>query len=259
MAAASTGASIPRTIHQIWLGRNPEPRAWTDTVRAFAKEAGWDYKLWDETAVRQLDFDCFPGLAALYHKFGKELAGRADLIRYVVLYKYGGVYIDADCVIRRPDAFANFFEANEASMFFAWERVPARTVKKYNIRHKTLVANSIIGASPSHPFLEEVLQGVAQSAKNPKNKEAWMAMGPLYITKVYKRLRGKPAAHGVRVYPMRLFYPMHWKGIKDPEAHKKMRGLGRAMFFQYGYSTNRFAEIFRERRATRRQRRQRRA
>lgn len=260
MAAIPTGASIPRIIHQIWLGSNPEPRIWTDTVRAFAKDHGWDYKLWDEAAVRTLDLDAFPGLAATYADFKDQLAGRADILRYLILYKYGGVYMDADCVILRPTEFAKFFEANTGSMFLAWEKVPPRTVKKYALREKTILANSIIGASAAHPFLEETLKGIGSSAKRSATGEAWMTSGPLYLFRVYSRLRrssgGKAATEGLRIVPMRIFYPMHWKGIKDPEYHRRHRIPGRSLFFQYGYSTNKFAEIFAEQRGkTRRQRR----
>jgi hypothetical protein len=53
----------------------------------------------------------------------------------------------------------------------------------------------------------------------------------------------------VHIYPMTLFYPVYWHGIKDPELHKKVQIPGESMLFQYGYSTNGFAEIFKARAA----------
>jgi len=85
--------SIPHTIHQIWLGPNQRP---TDLMD------GWDYRLWDETAVGQF------GLSneSLYRWFIDQRIyyGAADVVRVEVLHDQGGIYVDADTAgtTRRP-------------------------------------------------------------------------------------------------------------------------------------------------------------
>ena len=84
-------SGIPKIIHQIWIGDAARPDEWMDTVKEFAKEYDYEYKLWGD--VKELGLDEIPGLAAVYKGFGHELAGRADIIRLLVLYKYGGIYM----------------------------------------------------------------------------------------------------------------------------------------------------------------------
>ncbi len=254
---ATTGGGIQRTIHQIWLGDAPQPVEWMDTVRDFAKRYGYTYTLWTEANVDELPFDDIPGLRREYAKFKGELAGRADIIRMLALYKHGGIYIDADTVIMKPAKFAAFLERNKAAVFFGWENILKSHTKKVNnfgaelAGARRLVANGIIGAAAGHPFFKALLDGVLSNAEREAGEQAWRRVGPLYVSRVYKKLG--PKMPDVHIYPMRYFYPRHWRGIRDPELHKKVRIPRESMLFQYGYTTNKFAEIFAKRRgATRR-------
>lgn len=245
---------IPLHIHQIWLGRNPRPEAWMETVRDFAKEHGFRYTLWTDRKVVPLVAAAsrdIPGFGPLYKSFGDELAGRADLIRTLILLRHGGIYIDADSVVLKPAKFAAFLRDNKAAVFFGWENLSAARTRKLGHlepvirRQRRLVANGIIGAVSGHPFLRALLEGAADNARQEAGEHAWRRVGPLYVTRMYHRLR---SAHpDVHVYPMRYFYPRHWGGITDPELHKKVQIPGESMLFQYGYSTNGFAKIFAER------------
>lgn len=246
-----TRAGIPRIIHQIWLGTNPLPKEWMDSVRDFTKEYGYTYKVWDEAAADKLDWDSVPGLRREYGKFRSELAGKADIIRLMVLYTEGGFYIDADTVVMRPKKFATFLEKNPYPVFFGWENILKAHTKKVNnfgpelAGAKRLVANGMIGAAAGHPFFGALLGGIVSNAEREGGEKAWRKVGPLYVTRVYHQLKKK--IPGVHIYPMRYFYPRHWKGITDPELHKKVRIPGESMLFQYGYTTNGFADIFRRR------------
>lgn len=260
----TTGGGIPKIIHQIWLGKNPRPDLWMDTMRDFCSEYGYEYKLWTEDTVkRDLSFRDIPGLEELNASFGTELAGQADIIRLLALYKYGGLYIDADSVMMKPAKFAKFLEKNHAAVFFGWEDLPAKTIRKLGDRgslvnsSKRHVANGVIGAAKKHGFIRKLLGGLAANAAAEAGEAAWRKVGPLYTTRMY--FLHKKDFPDVHVYPMKYFYPMHWHGISDPELHKRVKIPEQSMLFQYGYSTNKFAKIFKkrqeaERRRTRRRR-----
>jgi mannosyltransferase OCH1-like enzyme len=244
-----TGGAIQKIVHQIWIGKNPLPTIWMNTVKDFAEVHGYKYKLWKDADVADLHMDSIPGLAAVYKKFGGELAGRADIIRMLVLYKEGGLYIDADTVILKPEQFNEFLEKNKAGVFFGWEDLTAARVKKLDVdpaikRSKRMVANGIIGAEKGHPFFKDLLEGVVENVKSGKEEKAWKAVGPHYVTRKYRETRKKhPDIH---VYPMKYFDPQHWVGIKDPRLHEKVRVPKESMMFQYGYSTNSFAKYFKK-------------
>ena len=83
-------SAIPRIFHQIWLGKGTLPlkfRAYRDTWRLHHPE--WEHKLWTDDnlppLVNRALFDSVSG----YRE-------KADLLRYELLYRYGGVYIDTD-------------------------------------------------------------------------------------------------------------------------------------------------------------------
>jgi len=232
------------TIHQIWIGDNPLPRLWTNTVKDFTAEYAYKYKLWTDSSVEELDFDIIPGLKDLYNSFSKELAGRADILRLLILYKYGGVYIDADTVMIRPEKFHSFLKRNRRGVFFAWENLSAARTRKLGMgKIRRLVANGTIGAEAGHPFLKDLLEGIVENSKNISGKkEAWKVVGPLYVTKMYLALKNKYP--DIRVFPMRYFYPRAWAGITDPVLHTKVKIPGSSMLFQYGYTTNHFDKIF---------------
>ena len=41
-----------------------------------------------------------------------------------------------------------------------------------------------------------------------------------------------------------VFYPIRWHNIKDPWLHTKVSVPEESLLFQYGYTTNRYHEIF---------------
>lgn len=55
--------------------------------------------LWDEAAVLQLMQDDFPWFLQTYLSYTRRVQ-RSDVMRYMVLYKYGGVYLDADVSVQ---------------------------------------------------------------------------------------------------------------------------------------------------------------
>ena len=82
--------TIPRVIHQIWVGPAEPPVAWIDTWRA----TGWEHRLWREDDLDTLSmrnrrvFDRYMA-DACWH-------GAADVARVEILAVQGGLYVDAD-------------------------------------------------------------------------------------------------------------------------------------------------------------------
>lgn len=68
---------------------------------------GWQEVVWDEAAVLDLIQSDFPWFLRTYLSYPR-LVQRSDVMRYMVLYKYGGVYLDADvsiaCVVTQGGA-----------------------------------------------------------------------------------------------------------------------------------------------------------
>jgi hypothetical protein len=242
---------IPKIIHQIWIGPNQQPDIWMNSFVDFCKTYGYEYKLWNEDSIEDLPWDSFPGIRDVYTELGGHLAAKSDIFRYLCLYKYGGVYMDADSVVVKPQKFSEFLENNRAKVFFAYEefqegkKPKEASVQSIFIDGNKFVAGGVMGSTKGHPLLKHLCEEVVDHYKSFKDEPPWMSVGPAYLTKVYSKY--KSSYDGITVYPMKFFYPIHWHNISDPELHTKIELPEESMLFQYGYSTNNFGEIFKRR------------
>jgi tetratricopeptide (TPR) repeat protein len=184
---------IPKTIHQIWIGPNPPPKAMMETWRRHHPD--WDYRLWTEHTIpfplhNQAQYDAMP-----------SLGGKADIVRYEILLRHGGVYLDADLTCLRPlDPW--FLE----DPFFA--------VYESELWRPGLVANGVIGCIPGHPVMEELVTRVhGLDLDQLRLSIPWSHTGPVLLTEVLEQYDSV-----AKIYPSRLFYPEHRLGaFSEPE------------------------------------------
>ena len=249
-------SSIPHTIHQIWIGTDPMPEVWMENIRKFCKGYNFEYKLWKEEDIKTLDFDDIPGLKTVYTKTTRK-SGKCNILRLLILYKFGGIYIDADCVLLHPEKFVPFLKQNKNDTFFSWEKLTlehfvkfAKDTKKHSdmAGKKRIIANSIIGAKKGDPFIKLLLNEMPAFFKLHEGKGTWRESGPGYVANIYERAGS--IRSGVHVYPMSTFYPMGWHNITRVNQHLDYT-KSKSLFFQYGYSTNNFHKIFRKTRKRR--------
>jgi len=82
---------IPRTIHQIWLGADPYPDAFADYARGWVElHPGWEHRLWTEDTLPP----DLPRREA--YEVLRNPSERSDVLRYELLRRVGGVYVDCD-------------------------------------------------------------------------------------------------------------------------------------------------------------------
>ena len=216
-------------IHQIWIGKNAPPTFWLDSVRRFAEQYGHTYMFWDEQAIKTLSLQHRNYYEFLYKE--KRFAGASDILRYEILYQYGGIYIDADTVILKPKEFHEFLQKHDGKFFIGCEKDDCR-----------LYANGTIGIPKGDPFMKEVLDSLDAHWRNNIEKPDWKLTGPYYFTD--KMREKKPEFVSI---PRHIFYPIKWYDIKDPWLHTKITVPPDSLLFQYGYTTNGYHKIFAQR------------
>lgn len=88
----NTKQQIPKKIHYIWLGGKEEPEILTKCKESWKKYCP-DYEIirWDES---NLDLDCCEYCGQAYNS--KKFAFASDVVRFDILYKEGGIYLDID-------------------------------------------------------------------------------------------------------------------------------------------------------------------
>lgn len=97
----STKQLIPKVIHQVYIGNylGDEEKVTKKSMRWLWKRyyegRGWKLKLWKSTDIEELISSEYPWLLSLYEGYMFNTQ-RADIARYLLVYHYGGVYVDLD-------------------------------------------------------------------------------------------------------------------------------------------------------------------
>ena len=134
---------IPKIIHQIWPGRGGKsmPAKYVFFQNSIKKlHPGWSYIFWTEEKIQKENFDDID----LYNN-ARGYTEKADIARYMILKKYGGVYLDLDTYdLKSFDILADNYE------FFAGLEPNSPIGMPHLI-------NALIAAYPNHPILNETL------------------------------------------------------------------------------------------------------
>ena len=89
---------IPKTIHYCWFGRNPLPPLAIKCIESWKKYLpDYEIKKWNED---NFDVNIIPYTKEAYA--AKKYAFVSDYARFLILYKYGGLYFDTDVEIIKP-------------------------------------------------------------------------------------------------------------------------------------------------------------
>jgi len=145
---------------------------------------GWIMRLWNEDNMPPLvNQDLYDRAATLCPRHEGQL--RADIARYEILYREGGVYLDTDFEPCKPiDGILGSVEA-----FCAWEI------------QDQWANNAILGCTPGHEFLGDLITGLPESIASQPGWGPWKVSGPRYLSRVLER---HPE---VTVFPQTWFYP----------------------------------------------------
>jgi len=201
--SSETGIKIPKILHQIWIGPKPAPtnlmQSWKD------KHPDFEYIYWNESEFqsRGMTFECYDQIAAI-----AEINGKADIIRWEILHRYGGVFVDADSICIEP--FDDYFMEKEA--FATYENESVR---------KGLVATGTMGFVPGHPLCCDIIDMLKSGKLDRKIAEyrAWYSVGPALLTECLDTGKYPNFA----VFPSYCFLPIHFTGPKY-EGHRKVYG-----------------------------------
>jgi hypothetical protein len=195
--------TIPRTLHQLWIGR-PVPEHIAEYMQTWRdRHPDWEYRLWTEKELGELpmvnrwlyDNACRFALPGRCEQF------RSDIARYEILATHGGVYIDADFECLRP--IDPLLRSPLVHAFSAWEE----DQKWINL--------AVYGTEPNHQFVHDLRLGLTAHVKRltlngTRPNTGSRLSGPRYLTRVWERNSYDP---GLVVYPREWFYPYAWNEL----------------------------------------------
>jgi hypothetical protein len=172
--------SIPKVIHQIWFqGEEKIPehlqiyhKSWID------KNPSFEVKVWDEISIQAVLKEYNDTKTTEMYNNYRYMIQKIDLAKYIILYIYGGIYIDMDIKCIQPIT-DDFIKGNDVIL----------SEMVYNIFHSllfttvghtftdTIINNGVIMVIPKHPILLYTIE----EANNKKESFYYYVNKPIYV------------------------------------------------------------------------------
>lgn len=189
---------IPRVFHFVWDGGAALPGPYERNIKAWQEMHGrqWGYQLWTFDHGKELVASKYPQLMRQWNTLPRAVQ-IADLLRYVILHEFGGVYCDLDT---RPDD--NFNRVIGGSDFVAG----------YENKPHPSICNAILASVPRHPIMRSMLRYLSHAPEDLSRADTldgshvFATTGSLALTPMILANRTRRT----RIVGPSAFYPFDW-------------------------------------------------
>lgn len=173
---------IPKLIHYVWVGSEMPPHIVKLVNQNKVYTPSYQIKIWTEQNMPTLSLFA----REAYKK--KNWAFVSDYIRFVVLKRYGGVYLDTDQkLLRNIDCLL------DRDFFAGWNK------------SHDYIYTGIIGCSPMNPFIENILNEYENADYDIKRSS------PTVLTDCFNKYKNQS---DLDIFDYTYFYPVQ-AGEKD--------------------------------------------
>ncbi len=181
---------VPKIIHRIWFGdalKLNQSHSPNKIWEYYANIFDYEYRFWSEkddpflrSFMETRNFD----LMVLLRNIG-DYWGASDILRYEILKKFGGIYVDCD--FSPPTSVNSFFDFSEIIPFRGLTLMLEYLSRDIGNYSALFVANGFIASPPNHPIVCSFVEQVYQNAMNWYQYNycnALYATGPMFVNKV---------------------------------------------------------------------------
>jgi len=173
--------AIPKVIYQTFRDRRlPLHTRWY-IARMKQRNSGYAYEFYDDARIEDFILKEYgPGLCTLFRRI-QIGAAKADLFRYLILYRFGGIYLDIDS---RMTGRADHFLRPLDEAVLAKENLPEQYFVQWALVY-----------SAGHPFLKRTIEKVTYNLENnlfPHNSHSMTGPKP-YTEAIRECLQENPA------------------------------------------------------------------
>ncbi|MEI8300902.1 MAG: glycosyltransferase [Chlamydiota bacterium] len=194
-------SKIPPILHFIWLGSQLPLFAKLSIQSWQMQHPGWEIKLWDDVAVETFQWSDTRCKNNFYQ--ASLFAEKADILRYEILYQYGGIYSDTDVVCLKP--FHHLLTENlEFFTGIETNNTPLH------------VATGIIGASKGSDLLKYCIDHHMGKLEAPDVTILERTGPALFSLACNHILSSKTTPNNHLVLPVTYFYPLPFKNRNIP-------------------------------------------
>ena len=153
---------IPRIIHQTWRDKNLPPIIYklvSENI-AFFKANGYELMFWTDEMILKLIADEYPNFYNIY-KLARTGVQKGDIARIILVYHYGGIYIDLDVLVLRD--FAEILDMSADKLYITYEP-SGQTNALYN--SDKYLCNAFFAANKNNLMLKVILNNIPEYVKN---------------------------------------------------------------------------------------------
>lgn len=199
---------IPHIIHQIWSGHfEPLPSVFARLSETWKKNyPEWEYIFWEEKSINRFLTSNYPQYISLYNDFPYDIQ-RWDVIRYLILYKLGGMYVDFDY-----ECIKDLSEILDGSCCFAQEPEAHVLDKKYSCYFN----NALMASVPKAPFMKKIIDTVFKGKSTQGTEDHFSYVlettGPRMLTALYEVYDKKEE---VFIIPAKYVSPFSRKEVSE--------------------------------------------
>ncbi|QHT69912.1 hypothetical protein GXP67_26340 [Rhodocytophaga rosea] len=177
---------IPKIIHQTYKTKDLPEDLMRWHQKMIALHPQWQVYLWTDEDNLRLVEEHFPHLLDIYNKLPYNIM-RVDMVRYMYMVIYGGVYLDLDYELFSP--LDEITHSHELILPLSREQQG----KDFYQTH-TIIGNCIFASAPGHLFWYDILDAFHRHppVEQFSNKiDILKLTGPEFITRIYFQNPGK--------------------------------------------------------------------
>lgn len=141
--SSSKSQVVPKIINSIALGNSSLFKYQAAIHSCTSLHPDWEHRIWTDVNATAFIAEHYPLILPHYTGYAQNIQ-RANILRYALLHKSGGVYVDLDVTCR-----------------VALDTTPLVRLPFVSPgAHPAGVNNAFIAAQPGHPFLAQLLEAV---------------------------------------------------------------------------------------------------
>lgn len=144
-----------KIIHQIWSNKSCEyPKIMESFTMSWKSDyPDWHYIMWNDEMIIDFVDKEYPELSDMFRRFPFDVQ-RWDAVRYLILYKMGGLYVDTD--YESLKSLVPLLEGQ--SCCFSME--PDTHVYSHKHIHEQVFNNALIYSEPDNWFMKKIIDEV---------------------------------------------------------------------------------------------------
>jgi mannosyltransferase OCH1-like enzyme len=199
---------IPKIIHQTWKDKTLPPiiyKLLSENI-SFLKSNGYEYMFWTDDMILKLISEEYPNFYNIY-KLARTGVQKGDMARIILVYHYGGIYIDLDVLVLRD--FKEIIDMNSDKLYISYEP-SGQTTALYN--SDKYICNAFFAANKNNNMLKILLNNIPEYIKNYTENifQKFDIFGGSYFKTIIEDPTNKWAKNNVYIIDDReLIYPIN--------------------------------------------------